>query len=309
MHLGHLGVDGPRRHALFPIGVVAILDLQGDRPAEREDMAHPGRHPRAVLLDLHAPAAAVAELTARHVAVEVLGRKLDTGRQALDEASETGTVGLASGDETERHVRLVYLLASQTSLREDAAVALCAGGGRVVRCSHGTLQALQLCRANGTLRPGRAGGAAVLGDADDPDFIGHALAIGFDIFEYLIVTRFEVDRLTFRCAWQAGARTVQDRWNHKLEDRALASASYPFEDDPRILLGGQRLPQAQARIGRERRGVPRCARRGAEQHRDGVWIPRLCGRGRFGRDRRRRTVATAFAGAGGAARGRGAGGT
>src|SRR5690606_19348770 len=58
-----------------------------------------------VALDLHAPAPAVAELTARHVAVEPLPVQLEPGGQALDDRDEAGPVRLARGCESERHAR------------------------------------------------------------------------------------------------------------------------------------------------------------------------------------------------------------
>ena len=62
--------DRPGAHPLLPVGVVAVGDLQRDRPAERAPVAHSARDLGAVALDLHAPAAAVAELAAGHVAVD-----------------------------------------------------------------------------------------------------------------------------------------------------------------------------------------------------------------------------------------------
>ena len=66
-------------------------------------MAHAAGDLGAVALDLHAPAAAVAELAARHVAVEVLGRQLEARGQPLDDARQAGAVRLAGGYQTERH--------------------------------------------------------------------------------------------------------------------------------------------------------------------------------------------------------------
>ena len=64
-------------------------------------MAHPARYLGAVALDLHAPAAAVAELAAGHVAVDLLLGQLQAGRQALDDARQAGAVGLAGGDQAQ----------------------------------------------------------------------------------------------------------------------------------------------------------------------------------------------------------------
>ncbi len=66
-------------------------------------MAHAAGDLGAVALDLHAPAAAVAELAARHVAVEVLGGQLQARGQPLDDARQARAVRLAGGYQTELH--------------------------------------------------------------------------------------------------------------------------------------------------------------------------------------------------------------
>ena len=78
--------DRPGVHALLPVGVVAVGDLQRDGAAERAAVAHPARHLGSVLLDLHAPAAAVAELAAGEVGVDALGAQLEARGQPLDDA-------------------------------------------------------------------------------------------------------------------------------------------------------------------------------------------------------------------------------
>ena len=54
------------------------------RATQRATVADPRRHGGPVALDLHAPAATVAELAASEVAVHVLGHELEPRRQALD---------------------------------------------------------------------------------------------------------------------------------------------------------------------------------------------------------------------------------
>jgi hypothetical protein len=103
VHLGDLGLDRPRVHPLLPVGEVAVGDLQRDRPAERAAVAHPGRDLGAVALDLHPPAASVAELPARHVAIDGLALELQAGGQPLDHAGQAGAVRLAGRDELQRH--------------------------------------------------------------------------------------------------------------------------------------------------------------------------------------------------------------
>ena len=62
-------------------------------------MADPGADLDRVALDLHPPAAAVAELAAGHLAVDALAVELEPGRQALDDRDEPGAVRLAGGGE------------------------------------------------------------------------------------------------------------------------------------------------------------------------------------------------------------------
>jgi hypothetical protein len=95
--------DRPGAHALLPVGVVAVGDLERDRAAQRAAVADAAGHRRAVALDLHAPPAPVTELTAAHVAVDLLGRELEPGGKPLDHACETGAVRLAGGYQTYCH--------------------------------------------------------------------------------------------------------------------------------------------------------------------------------------------------------------
>ena len=60
-------------------------------------MAHAGGDVDAVALDLHPPAAAVAELAAGQVAVQGLAIELQAGGHALHDAGEAGAVRLAGG--------------------------------------------------------------------------------------------------------------------------------------------------------------------------------------------------------------------
>ena len=66
-------------------------------------MAHPGGDLGAVALDLHPPAAAVAELAAGHVAIDRGEVELEARGQALDDAGQAWTVGFPGGDDAQRH--------------------------------------------------------------------------------------------------------------------------------------------------------------------------------------------------------------
>ena len=103
VHLGHRLRHRPGIHPLLPVGVVAVGDLQRDRPSEGASVAHARGHLRTVALDLHPAAAAMSELAARHVEIELLLGELDARGQTLDQACEAGAVRLAGCDETELH--------------------------------------------------------------------------------------------------------------------------------------------------------------------------------------------------------------
>ena len=56
-------------------------------------------HP--VLLDLHPPTAAVAELAATEITIDRLAIELESRRQTLDDAGQPGSVRLARGGQLE----------------------------------------------------------------------------------------------------------------------------------------------------------------------------------------------------------------
>jgi len=91
----------PRSHPLDPVLVVAIGDEQRDRAAESPAVADAGADLGAVLLDLHPAAAAVAELAARHVAVERLAVELEARGHALDDRRQSRAMGLTGCHEVE----------------------------------------------------------------------------------------------------------------------------------------------------------------------------------------------------------------
>jgi hypothetical protein len=109
MNLGDGLGDGPRAHAIFPVGVVTVGDVQRHGTAEGEAVAHAAGDLGAVALDLHAPAPAVAELAAGEVGAEIVMVQAQARGQALDDAGQAGAVGLAGGGEAEAHRQLAYL--------------------------------------------------------------------------------------------------------------------------------------------------------------------------------------------------------
>ena len=95
--------DRPRVHPLLPVGVVAVDYLERDRAAERTAVTDAAGDLGLVALDLHPPAAAVAELAAAEVAVDRLTVELEAGRQTFDDAGQTGAMRLARGRQVQAH--------------------------------------------------------------------------------------------------------------------------------------------------------------------------------------------------------------
>ena len=99
MHLRHVGLDRPRVHPLFPVGVVAVGDPYGDRATERVPVTDAGGDLGAVALDLHPAPAAMPQLASGHVAIDRGEVELEARGQALDDAGEAWAVGLPGGDD------------------------------------------------------------------------------------------------------------------------------------------------------------------------------------------------------------------
>jgi len=87
----------PRVHAVGPVGVVAVLDQQRDRATERAAVPNSAPDLGAIGLDLHAAAAAMAELAAGQIAVDIVGGQFDPRRDPFDQGDETGAVRLTGG--------------------------------------------------------------------------------------------------------------------------------------------------------------------------------------------------------------------
>ena len=98
-----VGIALARRgiHDLLPVLPVAIVDQHRDRRAERLAGAHAGEELSVVLLDLHAPPAAVALLAARELDVDVLGEEWQARGHSFENGHERVPVGFAGGCEAQ----------------------------------------------------------------------------------------------------------------------------------------------------------------------------------------------------------------
>jgi hypothetical protein len=81
--------------------VVTVLDQERDRAAERPPVPDPAPDRRAIGLDLHAPAAPVAELAAREVTVDPVAVDRQPRREALDDGDEARPVGFSGCGEAQ----------------------------------------------------------------------------------------------------------------------------------------------------------------------------------------------------------------
>src|SRR5262249_34704512 len=96
-------IDRPRVHSLLPVRVVAIGDQQGYRAPQRAAVPHARADLDGVALDLHAAAAAVAELATRHVSIERPAVELQPGRHPLDDRDQARSVRFAGCREPQTH--------------------------------------------------------------------------------------------------------------------------------------------------------------------------------------------------------------
>ena len=88
-------------HLALPVGPVAVLDDHGDRPAHGPPVPHARDDLDAVVLDLLAPAAAIAFLAARQVDVDVLGQHRHASWQIFDEDRQLRSVRFAGRQHTQ----------------------------------------------------------------------------------------------------------------------------------------------------------------------------------------------------------------
>ncbi|KXW71501.1 hypothetical protein MPHL43072_15880 [Mycolicibacterium phlei DSM 43072] len=86
------GVDGVRRHHRLPLGPLGVADLDRDRPAQCDAVAHPGQHRDQVLFELHPGAAAVPQTTAGQLCRDVVGGYVDSRDHAFDHGHQGAAV-------------------------------------------------------------------------------------------------------------------------------------------------------------------------------------------------------------------------
>src|SRR5690606_14286897 len=96
-----LRVDGSGRHDVDPARPLGVADPQGDRAADRAPEADAARDAQLVLLELHACAAAVAELATLQVGLDLLGQDRHVGGHPLEDGHLFGSVRLTGRQPTQ----------------------------------------------------------------------------------------------------------------------------------------------------------------------------------------------------------------
>jgi hypothetical protein len=99
--LAWIALAEPGVHDLLPVRPVPVANEHGDRRSERLTRADAGEQLDGIVLDLHAPAAAVPLLAAGQVRVDISGNERHAGGHPLEDADERRPVGLAGGGEAE----------------------------------------------------------------------------------------------------------------------------------------------------------------------------------------------------------------
>ncbi len=79
-------------HDVLPVRPVAVSNVHRDRGPERLAGADAGEELHGIVLDLHAPAAAVALLPSRQFGVDVGGQERHAGGHPFEDADERGAV-------------------------------------------------------------------------------------------------------------------------------------------------------------------------------------------------------------------------
>ncbi len=109
-------VDRLDRHARRPgFEVIGVLDQHRQGRPQRAPMPHAREDARLLRLDGHAPAAAVPQLAALQIALEVLGEQAQPGGKAVEDADQRRPMRLARGEETKASHWMAALRSSPAS--------------------------------------------------------------------------------------------------------------------------------------------------------------------------------------------------
>ena len=101
--LNQLGVNRIGAHHVSPLGPLGVGNLNSDRAALSQAVAHTTQDAHTILLELHAGTAAVAETAASPGVTHHIAGEFHTGGNPLKDANERLAVGFSGSEPTKSH--------------------------------------------------------------------------------------------------------------------------------------------------------------------------------------------------------------
>ena len=121
--LNQLGVNRIGAHHVGPLGPLGVGNLNSDRAALSQAVTHTAEDAHAVLLELHAGTAAVAETAASQGVTHHVAGEFHTGGNALNDADERLAVGFSGSEPTKSH-RLTSFRVTRTGAQVEGIIIL-----------------------------------------------------------------------------------------------------------------------------------------------------------------------------------------
>ena len=121
--LNQLRIHRVGAHHVSPLGPLGVRNLNRDRAALSQAVTHTAQDAHAVLLELHAGTAAVAEAAASQGVTHHVAGEFHTGGYALNNADERLAVGFSGSEPTQGH-RLTSFHRTRTAAQEEGIIIL-----------------------------------------------------------------------------------------------------------------------------------------------------------------------------------------
>ena len=121
--LNQLGVNRIGAHHVGPLGPLGVSNLNSDGAALSQAVTHTTEDAHAVLLELHAGTAAVAQTAASQGVTHHVAGEFHTGGNALNDADERLAVGFSGSEPTKSH-RLTSFHRTRTGAQVEGIIIL-----------------------------------------------------------------------------------------------------------------------------------------------------------------------------------------
>ena len=121
--LNQLRIHRVGAHHVSPLGPLGVGNLNRDRAALSQAVTHTAQDAHAVLLELHAGTAAVAEAATSQGVTHHVAGEFHTGGYALNNADERLAVGFSGSEPTQGH-RLTSFHRTRTAAQEEGIIIL-----------------------------------------------------------------------------------------------------------------------------------------------------------------------------------------